>query len=310
MIKINKADIEPQAFQKLFTKLDYSISSINSNLHPKEYSNKVFEIMRGIFGPNYIIVQSTDIYYNIQSEPYQLLIMTIGDIRVVAYKPRSLVKPVKRRSATPADDMIKIFIRENKAPNVEELNVLRNSLVAEKDLKDIKNYIAIYLNKNKEQEKYLHQFLPEMKSFLVPRLGKGIYHFFLTDNKSTHIQTAEDTDLYNETSELQIELKLVKDKKRYMLYVFENKGNTDRFFIRCLRAWKDFLAYLFLFLLVSVITVCRETEVRFISEDVQFICQNKYPLMFILSVAIISLVIAKYRRPNTILKNNQEKKLN
>lgn len=305
MVEVIKSEIDDDSFKRIYNNITEALAYVDPKLNLKERSAQIFEVIRKSFGATFVIVQSSDVYYSIQAEPNSLVILTIDKAKMLAFKPKSQVKPMKLSYCVPSDETIKTFISENRVPNIEELTVVKNTLLNDKDLRDLKNVIAVYLNKNKEQYRYLYKFLSEIKPFVLAKTGRGVFHLFFTDVRCFNCQIIQEKQSCNETREIKIELRLVKEKATYILNIFESKSSKAAFITRLVSQWRDFLVYLFMFFIVSILSVCKEPD-RFKGADVQLLCRNQIPILLVLGSVVVYLVIAKSKISKKMFHKNKK----
>ena len=62
---------------------------------------------------------------------------------------------------------------------------------------------------------------------------------------------------------------------------------------RVLSKWKELLVFVFMFMIVMLLSVCRDDKPTYLGRDVSAVCKNKSTLMFTLGAVIVGFIIMK-----------------
>lgn len=298
--------MDPKLFAPKYHQILTRSNQIDPKLLPKQRSAEIFKILREVFGPHYIILVSGNLFYNIQTKLKTTAIMLLGDTKVIVYQARPFAYPSLNKFEYYTEEDKKKYLEDAADNNVEEFRVVRNNFLEQADLDFITEYIKIYLNKNKDVKDYQAELMKSLKIMLLSKTGSLFLHMVLAETKTFHYQVPAELDLDAETKELKVEMKLGTDKKNYTLVVFEKQGRADDFMHRMLSKWRELCIFVFMFIIVGLLSVCRDDKGSFLGYNVEPVCRNKTSLMFTLGAAVVGFIIMKGLNKRT--KRAQRKK--
>lgn len=309
MLKVTKVDMDPKFFAPKYHSVLTRAKEINAKLTPKQYAKELFKIITDVFGRNFIIVVSSNIYFNMQTKLKSTAIMIFGNLKIIIYQARPFAYPALNKFEHYNENDRTMYLENQENSNVEEFRVIKNNLLDDADLKAITEYMKIYLNKNKDMKDYQAELLKSLKIYFLSKTGSLFLHLIMGESKTFNYNIPEEIDLANETKELKIEMKLNSDKKNYTLIAFEKQGLQDNFMHRCLKKWKEFSIFLLMFFIVILLSACREADSKYLGYDVDAVCKNKTTFLFLLGAGVVGFVMLKSlsKKGN---KTKMNKKLN
>lgn len=293
MLKVTRVDMDAKFFAPKYHLILTKSKEIDPKLTPKQYTAEVYKIVRDAFGSTFIILLSHNLYYNIQTKLKTTAIMILGSIKIIVYQARPFAYPQLNKFEHYTDDDKRKYLDEAPVHNVEEFRVVKNNLIEEQDLKDITEYMKIYLNKNKDVKDYQAEFLKSLKIYFLSKTGSLFLHLVLAESKTFSYQIPEEIDFTKENKELKIEMKLGTDKKNYTFIAFEKQGQQDDYLHRIIKKWKEFFIFLFMFFIVILLSVCRENNGKYLGYNVDGVCRNKTTFLFLLGAGVVGFVMSK-----------------
>ena len=303
MINITKLDMDPKPFSKIYMAINLGLKQIKSKPNTEEFAKDVFDLFNRIYPKDFIIFVSKEVIYNVQTKQKCTLMGKVQNLSVLVFKARPFAFPTLHRfEQYLKPDELK-YITENENPNLKRMEVVRNNYVKEEDMEEIKSYIHIYVNKHQDERDLLMGLLRNLKIILLGKSGSLFTHLVITDKKKSHYRLPEEANLTEDTKQLVIDFDLKSTNKSHTLVIFEKQGESDGFLHRCLKKWKEFFIFLFMFLIVAVLSVCRAAESTYLGYDVEFICNNRSNFLFTLGIGVVGFVILKNYRPKRAKRN-------
>lgn len=117
-------------------------------------------------------------------------------------------------------------------PNLEKIEVLKNSLLSEEKLKEFENFLKLYFNINRENKVIYREKEVDRDSNFLLVLKSQFYllseclflHFVMSPKRKFFYHIPDDIEIEQETKQLQINFELNETGKNYQLLIFEKLG--------------------------------------------------------------------------------------
>ncbi len=316
MLKTYSVDLEKIDYTRYFNAIKASLKThpLPSSDDPT-YFSKLKDRLAGIFDPEYIIIVSESLEYNIQTLKATAWIFSIHSAKVIAYKPKPISFPqlLKCPPVTPEDTSR--YLTNNSDPQITSSKLLQNTLFPEAQAQELMDLVRTVLNKLGDQSDPVTQMMVYAKQFCLFHLESIFIHIVVGNSDSLQVALPSDT-LHAEGVEeakeaiFDFEFKLKGQKTKKRLLIFEKKGRVDSFRKRFSSKWKEVILILGFIMTLLVLTKCSTDSPDYMGMDLQAVCRNKNLLIYVLVFMAAGFILVRhFRKTKERIANLKAKKM-
>lgn len=299
MIKTHTVDLEKSEFLRYFNAIKTSLA--NKPLPPtdsSDYHAKLRDRLASIFDPEFIIIVSDALEYNIQTLKGTSWIFSIYSARVIVYKPKPIAFPQLLKADPITKEDFEKFVTGNTDPYVTSSKLIRNTLFPAEKAEDLVKLVKTTLNKLHEQADPISQMMVYAKQFCLYNLESIFVHIVVGNSETLEVslpsKSGEEDDSNEAVFDFEFKCRGMKSKKR--LFVFEKRGKSDSFGERFTNKWKEVLLVLAFIMVLLVVTRCTGGEGSIAGIELAPICRNRNLFVFVLAAMMVGFIAVRQMR--------------
>ena len=300
MIQTVILDLNKEEYSKYLNAINMSIriTPLPDSSDPLYYENIKTRLMN-ILPPDYIILVSDSLEYNIQTSKNTAWIFRLNSTHVIVYRPKSIAFPQLVKCPPLTEEDTRKYLTENQSPFLTSSKLIKNTLFNEKQQTDLINLVRTVLNKNAEDKNPISQMMVYVKQFSLFAHENLFIHSVVVNSNSHAISYENILDELEEKTEdqtkvFQFEFKINSCKEKKRLIIFEKKAKLDTFSERFTNKWKEVLLVLFFILGLLVFNRCNNGEEHILGMGLERVCRNRNVFIYAAAFFFVGYMFTRH----------------